>query len=94
MGWIGRLRRVGAVWRAWGWLQVYVAVVAIVNLSIGANYGFLCSKPPGGSLFDVMGDWPYYILGLELVSLVAFAILSIPIRLANRRLVETEEIKR
>ncbi|MGK0187927.1 MAG: putative integral membrane protein (TIGR02206 family) [Verrucomicrobiales bacterium] len=81
---LGMKPRKHAVWRAWGWLQVYVIVAASVNLISGSNYGFLRAKPLGGSLFDVMGPWPYYIIGLELVSLVAFSILYIPILLTSR----------
>lgn len=47
-----------AVWRAWGWLQVYVIVAASVNLMGGSNYGFLRAKPSGGLCLISWGRGP------------------------------------
>ena len=70
----------GAVWRAFGWGQVYFGVAAITNYTIGSNYGFLHSKPEQASLLDFMGPWPWYILGLEALGLLLFGVLYLPFR--------------
>lgn len=74
----------GAVWRAFGWAQVYLVVAAVVNLLTGANYGFLCEPPESGSLIDLLGPWPWYLVSLELLALVAFAVLNLPFVVARR----------
>lgn len=53
-------------------------IIFIINKIIGANYMFLIAKPKGESLLDVLGPYPYYILSLELVTLIIFFILYIP----------------
>ena len=68
----------GGVWRAILWLQAYLVVAVIVNTFTGANYGSLREKPAMSSLIDHLGDWPYYILGLEAVALVSFLLLNLP----------------
>lgn len=55
-------------------LNAYAAVVFIINVVTGGNYMFLARKPAGGSLLDVLGPWPWYIVSLEGVT-VAFMLL-------------------
>ena len=68
----------GAVWRAFGWIQLYLAAAGVVDLVTGANYGFLRAKPPQPSLLDFMGPWPWYILGLQFLGLALFTLLYLP----------------
>lgn len=68
----------GAVWRAFGWAQLYLLGASGVNLLTGSNYGFLREKPAQASLLDFMGPWPWYILGLEALGLVFFTLLYLP----------------
>lgn len=77
--------RKGAVWRAFGWVQVYLAAAAVVNIATGSNYGFLRSKPPQASLLDVLGPWPWYIAALELLALLLFGLLYLPFWMQNRK---------
>ena len=42
----------------------------------GANYFFLCEKPPG-SLLDLFGPWPYYLLGGAAVGALFFWLLDL-----------------
>ncbi len=74
----------GAVWRAFGWIQVYMVVALGVNGLTGANYGFLRSKPEQGSLLDALGPWPYYIFGLQFLALILFTLLDLPFRRSRR----------
>ena len=68
----------GAVWRAFGWIQVYLVIVSLVNWVAGTNYGFLRAKPPQATLLDFMGPWPWYIVVLEALGLGLFTLLYLP----------------
>jgi hypothetical integral membrane protein (TIGR02206 family) len=78
--------RPGAVWRMFLWTQVYVGVALVINLitrtseKIESNYGFLLHKPLDAKnpILEALGDWPWYIFGLELVCLVFFFLFNLP----------------
>src|SRR5690625_4888412 len=59
-------------------LNIMAFIVFIINKVISANYMFLIEKPQGGSLLDFLGPYPYYIISLELVTLIIFFILYLP----------------
>ena len=74
--------------RRGSWLRVFLITnltmvpIALVNLAIGSNYFFICRKPGGSSPF-LVGEWPWYILGFEVVGLAFFWLLYLP--MAGRR---------
>lgn len=72
--------RPGAVWRSFGLLLCYAALVGAVDASLGANYMFLWRKPDNPSLLDAMGPWPWYLAGGAAVALVFFWLLWLPVR--------------
>jgi hypothetical integral membrane protein (TIGR02206 family) len=74
-----------AWWRSWGLLNAWAAVVGLVNGALGTNFLFLAAKPPAPSPFDWFGPWPWYILTLEAVMLIAFFLLDLPLRPGRRR---------
>jgi uncharacterized membrane protein YwaF len=53
-------------------------VAIVVNLSLDANYLFICQKPPTASLLDHLGPWPWYVLGAEVAALANFAVAYTP----------------
>lgn len=65
---------------------VYALVVGGINYLLGANYGFLCAKPPSASLMDVLGPWPWYLIGLWLLAWVIFMLLDLPFRSSRKQL--------
>lgn len=71
-----RLPRPGAVWRVYGLTACFTGVAAIATLATGGNYMFLRHKPARGSLLDVMGPWPWYILAAAALGLVIFLALD------------------
>lgn len=58
--------------RVWLFTQPVLAVVGITNYITGGNYMYLSEKPLADNPF-VIGDWPWYILGLQLAGLLHFA---------------------
>ena len=78
-GGIAPLRQ-GAVWRAFGMLLGYAALVGLFNAVSGANYVYLCRKPANPSLLDVLGPWPVYLAGGAAAGLALFWILWLPVR--------------
>lgn len=77
---LGLRPRPGAPWRAFLLTNVYAALMAVVNLVTGANFFYLCRKPPPPTLLDAFGPWPVYILVAEAFALGAFAALHWPAR--------------
>ena len=77
--------RPGAPWRCFLWAQVYLVVASLVNWTTGSNYGFLARKPEQASLLDHLGNWPYYIVSLEVLCLILFFLLNLPFMKAQRR---------
>jgi hypothetical integral membrane protein (TIGR02206 family) len=59
-------------------VNVYGVVMLLVNRALGANYGFLCRKPDQPTLIDLLGPWPWYLLGLEAVAWVLSFLFLVP----------------
>jgi hypothetical integral membrane protein (TIGR02206 family) len=58
--------------------QVYLVCVHLINQVLQSNYGYTMQKPPGPSILDMMGPWPWYILSGELLMVVLFLVLLAP----------------
>jgi hypothetical integral membrane protein (TIGR02206 family) len=82
-----------AVFLTWGlrhrpsWHGYRVTVVVTVgwaaamfplNASAGTNYGFLNRKPDTGSLLDLLGPWPWYLIPETVLVLGAWALMTWP----------------
>ncbi|MEA2249592.1 MAG: hypothetical protein QOH46_4121 [Solirubrobacteraceae bacterium] len=80
-----RLPRPGAAWRAYGITACFTALAAIATVLTGGNYMFLRHKPTRGSLLDVMGPWPVYILAGAAIALAMFVALAALARLLRTR---------
>ena len=92
MTWVSGLRPTHrSIWKVWGITNIYMVFIAGFNWITNGNYLFICHKPEGGSIIDVLGPWPWYVLVLEGVALVSFYIYYLPfaakdgIRLLNQR---------
>ncbi len=70
--------RVRSWWFAWWSLNVYGVVVALFDFLGGTNFMYLRQKPASSSLFDVLGPWPWYVVGADLVALVLFRLMQLP----------------
>lgn len=79
-----RTPRPGALWRVYAITAVFAAVAALATVATGGNYMFLRRKPVGGSVLDVMGPWPVYIVVGAAVGLLMFVALAALARLTAR----------
>jgi hypothetical integral membrane protein (TIGR02206 family) len=87
-GGCGTFRR-GAVWRSFGLLIAYAALVGLVDWASGSNFMFLLRKPEAASALDEMGPWPWYLLSGAAAGLLFFWLLWLPVR---HKLVETARL--
>jgi hypothetical integral membrane protein (TIGR02206 family) len=78
----GRLARLRprAVWRAFGMLAAYAAIVGAFNAIFGTNYMYLCRKPGSASILDQLGPWPVYLAVSGVLALALFWLLWLPVR--------------
>ena len=54
--------------------QLSIPIVGSINWLLGSNYMYLAEKPVADNPF-IIGDWPYYILLLELAVIFHFVII-------------------
>jgi len=90
MTWVEQLR---PSWRSVAGSMIFVNVAAlivyVVDVMLDANYMFLRHKPSTSSVLDMLGPYPMYILGEEILALVLFSLMyillfAIPDRLKHR----------
>jgi hypothetical integral membrane protein (TIGR02206 family) len=77
--------RPGAVVRVFGLTFGLLVIDAFINLLTGGNYMYLRHTPGAHSLLDVLGPWPWYIVGSAALALVLFAILDLPFAVGRLR---------
>lgn len=78
------------IFRSLLWLNIFAAIMYPVNLWLDANYLFLIQKPDGKTMFDLLGNWPFYILQIELIAVILFSIIFLPFHL-NARAVRAKQ---
>lgn len=61
----------------------YMALVALVNALTGGNYMFIARRPTFPSLIDYLGPWPWYVVALYGIGLVAFVVVYLPFALRD-----------
>jgi hypothetical integral membrane protein (TIGR02206 family) len=68
--------RPDAVWRVYAATLASTAVAAVGDILTGGNYMFLRNKPEHGSLLDLMGPWPWYIVSTAALGLALLLVLK------------------
>jgi len=70
--------------RTLGWSAVYFGAAAVVNSTLGTNFGYLCAKPNQPSLMDYMAPWPFYLIQLGLLTIAFCMAYYFPFFLADQ----------
>ena len=60
--------------------QAYFLFAMAINGALGTNFGFLAAKPEVQSPLDHMGDWPVYLIWLQILAAVLMTFLLLPFR--------------
>ncbi|WP_070120922.1 TIGR02206 family membrane protein [Bacillus marinisedimentorum] len=74
-----------SLWRAFLILNIYTFLIFILNFLLNGNYMFISKKPVNPSIIDYLGPWPFYIIPLEMITLLTFWLLYLPFMIANRK---------
>jgi hypothetical integral membrane protein (TIGR02206 family) len=77
--------RAGAVRRIFLLTVGFTLTIAGVDLVTGGNYMYLRQIPAGGSLLNLLGPWPWYIVGGVLLAVLALVLLDAPFALRRHR---------
>lgn len=66
-------------------LQVYVLIMVIINKLLKANYFYLNQKPQSTSVLDYFGEWPWYIVVVQLIVIPLFLLIYLPFYIAKKK---------
>lgn len=70
--------QLSSIFKSLIFLQVVAFIAFITNIVTGGNYMFLAGKPKTSSALDFLGEYPWYILSLEVIAVILFFILYLP----------------
>jgi hypothetical integral membrane protein (TIGR02206 family) len=74
--------RVPVTWKSYRLAVVVTAAWAVVamtfNAVTGTNYGYLNRKPASGTLLDLFGPWPGYVVVEVVVVCLVWALITVP----------------
>lgn len=59
------------------WTSILVAVMFVVNFTLGSNYMFTFQKPKGVNFTVLMPEWPYYFIIMIIIGLIFYLILML-----------------
>lgn len=79
-----QMPRPGAVLRVTAITLGYLVVVAGIDRLTGGDYLYLRQPPPTVSLLNLLGPWPWYILGMVGIGFVFMLILNAPFWILRR----------
>lgn len=58
----------------------YALAMLALNPLLGTNFGFVMRAPAGGSILDLLGPWPWYLLGMMVPAFICMWLLTLPFR--------------
>jgi len=80
----GMRPKLKSVFKSFFAIQVYAVLVYGINFLLGSNYFYLNEKPPIDTLLDVFGDWPHYLIAIEMMLLPLFLLIYLPFYIADK----------
>ncbi len=75
-----------SIFKSFGALQIYVVAMMLINYLLNANYFYLNEKPKSTSLLDHFGDWPYYLIVVQLIILPLFFLIYLGFYISKKRI--------
>ena len=66
-------------------IHFLAGVIFLVNMALNANYMFLNAKPEVTTMFDLLGPYPWYLLGLEGLAFILFGLILLPFYLGKKK---------
>lgn len=66
------------IWNAFWMANLYLFFSFIMNYIFDSNYMYSMQKPESTTLLSYLGDWPIYLLSIQLIALVLFYIAYLP----------------
>ena len=69
--------------RKWSWLKIFLytqlilPIIGLINFILNSNYMYICIKPIANNPL-LIGEWPWYFLGIEIVAIIHFFIIYLP----------------
>lgn len=81
-----------SVFKSFFALQMYIIFIVIINYILDANYFYLNKKPQSTSLLDYFGEWPLYIIVVQLVVIPYFLLIYLPFYLVERKYKKTKVV--
>ena len=67
------------VFNAFIFINVVIIPVGLINYFLGSNYMFIC-QPPAVSSPLIMGEWPIYLIFLEIIYFIYILALYLPFK--------------
>lgn len=74
-----------SVFKSFVVLQIYMVIILIINTLLGSNYSYLNRKPTSASALDYLGDWPQYIVVVEVLLIPYFLLIYLPFYIIDKR---------
>jgi len=81
--------RKGAIKRMMILTNIVIWPVWLIDWLVGANYMYLMERPPTESPL-VFGEWPWYIINIELVGLLLSVFMYLPMIYLRRMALQSE----
>lgn len=73
-----------SVFKSFFALQLYIIFMVIINYVLSANYFYLNEKPQSASLLDYFGEWPVYIIVVQIIIIPYFLLIYLPFYLVDK----------
>lgn len=67
-----------SLWRVVIGLNIYAAIIYLINLLLGTDFLYINGKPSTATMLDLLPRWPYYLIYMELIGILVFLLLYLP----------------